>query len=279
VRLTLALALAACSSPSPVDAGRVDSGSTDAGSNDSGVDGGRAIDAGRTSDAGSTDALSDHRDRLIATLGAPCATWASFDESQRAVFLTITHRFFLSQTPDGRSMLDHVERLHLVLGGGSSGETCGGSENNRLFLGIDPYLHGLLVDTWNGARVIGDGGGSTWLHTRDSAGPHDPFDASDETDVGLSCTFLFEDDDSRPPTAQAHFFLPGSEVAIERGDISLPADPRMLEIDHDYNCLHDSNPTCRDFIDRYTSNYGDFACAWVPSACAPIGTECFRSVE
>lgn len=270
----LAYALAiGCTSAEAID-GR-DAGAMVA---DAGRDAGRAaMDSGH--DSGRAEGLDAHRDRLLVTLGEPCATWASFDESQRAVFLTITHRFFLSQTPDGLSMLDHLERVFAVLGGGSSGTSCGGSENNRLFLGIDAYLHGLLVDTWNGARAIGDGGGSTWLRTRDAAGPHDPFDASDESDIGLRCTAFFEDSDSRPPTAQAHFFLAGSEVPIARGDIMLPADPRMLEIDQDYNCVHDSNPTCRDFEDRYRDHYGDFGCEWVPSACTAVGTGCYRSVE
>jgi hypothetical protein len=175
-------------------------------------------------------------------------------------------------------MLSHVERLYLVLGGGSDGSTCGGSENNRLFLGMDDYLWGRMVETWDGDAVIEDGGGSHWLHTRDIAGPHDPFDASNETDTGLRCSLLIETSESRPPTAQAHFFLEGSAVAVERGDgISLPTDPRMLEIDHDFDCVHRSNPTCSDFEDRYRESHGDYECDWVPSACTPEGTGCHRS--
>ena len=41
-------------------------------------------------------------------------------------------------------------------------------------------------------RFFGDGGGSTWIHTEDLAGPHDPFTASTETDTGLSCLGLIE---------------------------------------------------------------------------------------
>jgi hypothetical protein len=227
-------------------------------------------------DAGGGDSsLTALRDRLFATFtDTPCATWASLDESQRAVFLTITHRLLLAHLPDGSPALAHLTRLHLVLGGGSSGGSCGGAENNRLFLSMDDALWQGMVDTWGGASVLDE----PYVHTRDAAGPHDPFDASIESDAGLRCTFLIETGDSRPPTAQAHFFLDGSAVPVERGTgISLPADPRMLEIDQDFNCIHDSNPTCRDFDEKYRVGYGDFECEWVPSACAPSGTGCYRS--
>lgn len=230
------------------------------------------------SDAPTDEVLAVHRDRLIATLGEPCATWAAMDDSQRAVFTTITHRLFTSRAPDGSTLLAHVTRIYVVLGGGSSGTTCGGADNNRVFVATDAMLHGWLVETWNDGTPLADDGESTWIHTRDAAGPHDPFDASVETDTGLRCTLIFEDGDSRPPTAQAHFFE-GAPVAFMRGDASLPSDPFMLEIDQDYNCVHDSNPTCRDFLDRYRTNHGDFECAWVPSGCTAIGTGCHPDVE
>jgi hypothetical protein len=253
---------------------------------DSGVDAGMAADApadaGRdveSSDAAGAPRLAELRDRLFGTMTAtPCATWASMDASRRAVFLTLTHRLFLSRTPDGMTALDHLDRLHLVLGGGSSGSTCGGAENNRLFLSMDTYLWERMVETWSATGAIEDGGGGVWVHTRDAAGPHDPFDASIETDSGLRCTLLIETSGSRPPTAQAHFFLAGSAVRVERGaGISLDVDPEMLEIDHDYNCIHDSNPTCRDFEDRYRTHYGDFECDWIPSSCTSTDTGCYRS--
>lgn len=266
----------------PLDGGPAD-GSPDAGSpidaGAGGVDAGEGADAAAGSDAAVPDVLAFLRDRLLATAtDDPCGTWASWDESQRAVFLTLTHRLFTSHTPDGRSMLWHATHLYLVLGGGSDGTSCGGSENNRLFLAMDDYLWARMVETWDDMEVISDDGGAFWVHTGDIAGPHDPFDASDETATGLSCTLLFENPDSEPPTAQGHFFLEGSAVPVERGSgISLPADPRMLELDQDYNCIHDSNPTCSDFADRYREHHGDFVCDWVPGACTPVGTGCYRS--
>ena len=245
-----------------------------------GPDAAVANDAASAIDAAGPSSLSGHRDRLLSTLGDEvCSTWASFDQSQRAVFLTLTHRLFLAGTPDGEPAIAHLTRLHLVLGGGADGGDCGGAENNRLFLSMDDYLWQLAVDTWEGGRVIDDGGGSTFLRTRDVAGPHDPFDASIESDVGLRCALLIETSESRPPTAQAHFFLEGSEAPVERGSgISLPADPRMLEIDHDFDCVHRSNPTCSDFEEKYRRHYGDFECEWTPSACEAVGTGCYRDV-
>lgn len=145
---------------------------------------------------------------------------------------------------------------------------------------MDAYLHARMVETWDGTTSIEDGGGGSWIHTEDAAGPHDPFDASNETQTGLDCVLLFERSGSRPPTAQAHFFLDGSARRVERGEgISLDVDPHMLEIDLDFDCVHDSNPTCGDHEQRYRDNHGDFACEWVPSACAPIGEGCYRAAE
>lgn len=279
----LMLVIPGCShAPSEPDAGARADATVDAGS---GADTG-AVDSG-TMDSGAADAMGEgatlaaHRDRLLATLdGSPCASWAAFDESRRAVFLTLTHRLFIARTPDGLPALAHITRVYVVLGGGSSGETCGGAENNRLFLAMDAYLHDLMVRTWNRTdELVEDGGGSHFVHTRDLAGPHDPFDASIETDIGLSCTLLIEDGDSRPPTLQAHFFVE-APTAVMRGDgISLPADPFMLEIDHDYDCLHRSNPTCSDFDEKYRDNYGDFMCEWVPEGCTTTASGCYRSVD
>ncbi|MBX3272932.1 MAG: hypothetical protein KF729_21900 [Sandaracinaceae bacterium] len=247
-------------------------------------DGATELDAG--ADAGDDAAAPDGslaalRDALFATYSAaPCASWAALDRSQRAVFLTLTHRLHTSRLPDGRSVLEHIDRLYLVLGGGSSGTTCGGAANNRLFLSMDDVLWTALVATWERERIIDDGGGGAWVRTRDAAGPHAPFDASTETETGLDCVLLFERSGSRPPTAQAHFFLEGSAARVERGaGISLEADPYMLEIDHDFDCLHDSNPICDDHERRYRDNHGDFECGWVPSACTPAGDGCYRSAS
>lgn len=261
---------------------RPDAGSADADA----VDAVDATDVIVAADAAVVDAgrpalgLDGERDRLVATLGEPCAVWRGFDRSQRAVFLTISHRLFVGRAPDGRTMLSHVTRLYRVLGGGSSGTTCGGSENNRVFVQIDDALWGWLGQAWSGMRPLTDGAGSRWVRSRDIAGPHDPFTASDETESGLRCVLLFETGESRPPTGQVHFFRRDEDAEpVRRGSgVSLPADPRMLEMDLDFNCVHDSNPTCGDFASRYTRNHGDFACGYVPTGCTAEGDGCFRGV-
>jgi hypothetical protein len=236
------------------------------------VDAASAVDAPAVSVT-----LADHRDRLfrgnpaLGTGADVCARWSSLDASRRAVFLTLTHRLFLSRLADDTPVLAEVTAARLILGGGASGTSCGGAENNRLFLTISPRLWQALVDTWNGTETIGDGATSTWIHTEDLAGPHDPFTASTETDTGLACLGLIELSGSKPPTAPAHFFLDGDAVPVQRGPgIDLPADPYLLELDHDFDCLHQSNPLCpgRDFAAEYVTRYGDFVPTWAPTGCS-----------
>ena len=77
------------------------------------------------------------------------------------------------------------------------------------------------------------------------------------------------------------FFLEGSQVPVQRGpDVDLPADQFTLEIDLDFDCLHQSNPVCpgRDFEQKYIDNYGDFECEWVPLLCAPTQAGCYPPV-
>jgi hypothetical protein len=215
-------------------------------------------------------ATAGDRDRLFAGYaeGDSCTVWTALDDSQRAVFLTLTHRLSVSMTPDGQTMLSHVDAVYLILGGGADGTACGSGENNRLFVSMDRYLWERMVDAWNNELAITDGGGAYWAKTNDIAGPHDPFDASSETQSGLSCALVVELPDSKPPTAQAHLFRDGSATRVERGPgISLDADPHMLEIDHDFDCFHQSNPTCGDFAQRYVDNYGDYGADWTPAGC------------
>jgi len=215
--------------------------------------------------------LGGLRDRLFSTYvdSDACGNWVALDESQREVFLTLTDRLFKSTMPDGTPMLAHFERLYLILGGGSDGGDCGGGENNRLFLSMDAELWELMVAAWNEEMWIQDGGTDTfWARTNDIAGPHDPFDASSETQSGLRCILITELPDSQPPTGQSHFFLDGSATRVERGPgIDLDADPYMFEIDHDYDCFHQSNPTCGDFAERYRDHYGDYEPDWAPAGC------------
>ena len=66
---------------------------------------------------------------------------------------------------------------------------------------------------------------------------------------------------------------------MTRGAVEIAPDPWALEIDLDYDCLHRSNPTCRDFAERYRDGYGEFGCEWVPTACEPVGDGCYRGAS
>lgn len=231
--------------------------------------------------------LDDWRDRLfranpaLGEGGDVCARWTSLDPSRRAVYLTLTDRMFLSTTTDGLSLLAHTVSMDLILGGGDDGRACGDDENNRLFLTVDDDGYARVVETWGGMLSIDDGGGDKWARSGDATGAHEPFDASLETETGLRCLGLVELPGSYPPTGQIHFFLPGAAQPVERGDISLPLNPNLIEIDHDFDCLHRSNPLCpgESFDQEYVATYGDFDCMWIPRGCTAVGTACYPAAE
>lgn len=236
-----------------------------------------------------------------------CTAWRDLlDESQRMVFLTITHRLTTSRlapvsvaptavyyplyeayVPDGQTPLDHIAAVYSIAGGhgpqrGSGVGSCGGGDNNRLFVSMDRNLWlalglanatsgsvgnpGPLLDRWNNRN---------WRESQDIAGPHDPFTVSDETTYGS-------------PRGQVHFWLPRTNpertayvIPVEpaSGPVWRPGvggidDPYMLEMDQDYNWTHESNPLCSDYLNDYVANHGaagpDYIdLDWEPAACAP----------
>lgn len=206
------------------------------------ADGGSADDGG-ASDAGSDAnapsgprSLKDNRDRLIDTLARQrsttrCPLWASLSATQRGVFLTITDllgkRSFVTNDPPGartgadlETALDHVEHLYELRDKGAIGN--GGGDNNRMWLRADARLIAALRDT--------DGALPEWGASSDIAGPHAPFDATSETAFGQ-------------PRGQAHFWAKdASAKALGRPGVETVNDPRVVEIDIDYNIIHDSNP-------------------------------------
>jgi hypothetical protein len=118
-------------------------------------------------------------------------------------------------------------------------------------LSIDATLHAALVATSGGTSALADiPSGARWRPSRDFAGPHAPFTLSDETERGA-------------PRGQLHIFRdPTSAPATQplgRVDLETLVDPYALEIDHDYDCPHNSNALC-----TYTT-YGPF-CAPQPAA-------------
>ena len=87
--------------------------------------------------------------------------------------------------------------------------------------------------------------GTFWRDSHDAGGPHAPFDLSDETDQGA-------------PRGQTQYFSdPTSALAnmpLGRQDLTTLVDPYALEMDQDYDCVHNSNPSC-----SYTRRMGSSA--------------------
>lgn len=203
--------------------------------------------------------LAQQRDRLLATLpGGRCAAWAALDEDQHAVFLLVTDllgkRTLLA---DGTSALAHVTRVHALRGRQHEGclRCCGDREHNRAYLSLDDALIAAFRDDQL----------PVWRDTRDVAGPHAPFSASSETELGQ-------------PRGQAHFFADDADVvAIERPGVEGVVDAHALELDLDFNLLHESAPTCEYFGESGLSRYqelwgahgmgGDAELAFVPAGC------------
>jgi len=216
---------------------------------------------------------------------SPCDMWMALDPSSRATFLTLTARMQGSLLADGTSMLHHVTTLYRVTGGQDATDTdpgsCGGGEYNRMITSMDATLHDALVAA-NDHQGAPDAGGAYdladipaggfWRDSHDLAGPHAPFDLSDETDGGA-------------PRGQVQYFRdPGSTAAttaLGRLDLETLVDPDALEIDQDYNCTHDSNPLCEYTfygpacapetaklgVDVYGDTYGVVSLDYWPSAC------------
>lgn len=240
------------------------------------------------------DSLPANRDRLFLTYVAflkatdVCATWKKLTPSAQAVFLTLTARLQGSKLGvDGSSMLGHVTKAYRIAGGENATATdpgsCGGGEFNRLILSIDARLHDSLVtaNTNKGANNgpkpdiedVQIGAGSYWRESQDLGGPHAPFDLSDETQNGA-------------PRGQVQYFKdPTStlaKTALGRTELLTLVDPNAMEIDQDYDCVHNSNPSCdyttygpacfpetsKAGTQMWTDKYGNFDPTWQPAACA-----------
>ena len=267
-----------------------------------------ATDAALEADApGGGDDLDSNRDRLLgtyydflkasvttpqsnglsgSTVTSVCDVWKKLDPSSQAVYLTLTARMQGSKLRvDGASMLHHVVKLYRLVGGegatATSNGSCGGGEFNRMIMSMDPVLHDAQVaaSTHKGAKQS-DGKydisdvvpASFWRDSHDAGGPHGPFDLSDETDQGA-------------PRGQTQYFRdPTSTLAkspLGRQDLGTLVDPLALEMDQDYDCVHNSNPSCsyvtygpacfpmasKSGVDIYTASYGGIDPTWKPKGC------------
>lgn len=212
-------------------------GGSDADGDDDDDGGGAEMDGGTTlPPRGAT--LQQNRDRLLDDYAARhaqtrCEAWGALSASQQGVFLTLTDllgRRTIHLHDDGAgddTALDHVLRIEAIRGTDTSCwyiRCCGGGEFNRLFFTVDEEL---IADL----RVSGPAL-PAWAPTRDLAGPHKPFTQSVETLHGQ-------------PRGQAHFFARDEQaVPLSRPGVENLADPRLVEIDVDYNLVHESAPDC-----------------------------------
>lgn len=186
-------------------------------------------DTGIDAPVGPSITLKDNRDRLIDTLAVVkgttrCPLWKALTPTQKGVFLTITDllgkRTFMGASPSTGTALPHVTKVYEIRDKGGFGN--GGGDNNRIFLQFDATLIAAMRDV--------DGPLPEWAKSTDAAGPHDPFDATSETVNGQ-------------PRGQSHFWSADDKAKpLGRPGVETVNDARVVEIDIDYNFLHDSNP-------------------------------------
>jgi hypothetical protein len=202
--------------------------------------------------------LTLERDRLLDTLGPRCDVWSGFDDGQRAQLLLLTDLLGKrSALEDGSSALAHVVTLYAVRGQRSEGcvRCCGDGEYNRAYFSVDDAL----------AHALRTGGLAAWEDSNDLAGPHDPFTMSLETRAGQ-------------PTGQAHFFARNEDaVPLGRMGVEGVNDAHAIEIDIDFNLVHESSPLCEyggeTGLERYERVWrdegagGDAELAYVPTGC------------
>jgi hypothetical protein len=303
VRLLIFVAACSASTPSaedgatsPADAAPADAALADLAA---AADLAAPADATLTTDGGVRTPLEANRDRLLKTYlaylkstGTPqsngldgnnladvCALWTQLQPSGRDVFLTLTARMQGSRLgDDGSYMLDHVTKVYRIAGGqgatATSAGSCGGGEYNRMIMSMDAHLQKSLLaaNTRKGAApydIADIPPTSYWRDSHDAAGPHAPFDLSDETNAGA-------------PRGQVQYFKdPASALAnsaLGRMDLTTLVDPLALEMDQDYDCVHNSNPDC-DYITYgtaclpqasksgvaiYQMNYGSIDAGYAP---------------
>jgi len=308
-RLAWALCLAACGSPAgnpSNDAGPTDTGvGLDSGADASSADALSEADAIANACAG--DTLVANRNRLLQTyyeflkgnattpqsnglsssnVTSSLDVWKKLDPSSQAVFLTLSARMQGSALgKDGTSMLSHITKIYRITGGQGATSTdpgsCGGGEYNRMIMSMDAELQAaqLAANKDQGALQsnnkydIGDAVPSSfWRDSHDLGGPHAPFDISDETDTGA-------------PRGQTQYFSdPKSTLAnsaLGRQDLMTLVDPYAIEMDQDYDCVHNSNPLCTYTTygalcfpepaelgtQIYSATYGSYGPSYSPAAC------------
>lgn len=191
--------------------------------------------------------LDDDRDRVLETYAGVkgvadrCAAWSALNGTQKGIFLTHTDML------GNRSCMEnggancaatadqafaHVFKLWAINGSDpscsctitSTGYKCcnGGGEFHRIYFSADDLLIQYLRNVSAGLPE--------WGPSKDLAGPHDPFTQSDETATGS-------------PRGQVHFWAKVEESkSLTRNGVNGVTDSYIVELDNDYNIVHDSNP-------------------------------------
>ncbi len=218
-----------------------------------------------------------------------CSVWNSLGSNQKGVFLTITDQFWgtwmYQQTPeyvygcvsndsnwDGsgsgdcpaydaeapnegcgyqcyprqvwtgqylpregyqfEKMLDHVSKIYEIAANKPDCSRDWGAEFDRFWFQADDALIFAL-------RNIDFSAPTGWGRSSDLGGPHSPFTQSRETNAGK-------------PRGQTQEFAWDYEATWYTRGVTTPIlDPHLVEIDMDYNWVHDSNPEC-----YYEGEYG-----------------------
>jgi hypothetical protein len=187
--------------------------------------------------------LDDDRDRVLETYAGVqavadrCAAWSKLDDVQKGIFLTHTDMLGNRSCMENAGActdlaLAHVFKLWAINGSDptcsctktSTGYNCcnGGGEWHRIFFTADDLVIQYLRNVSAGLPE--------WGASSDLAGPHDPFSQSDETGTGS-------------PRGQVHFWAKDSDAStLTRNGVKGVSDAHIVELDNDYNILHDSNP-------------------------------------
>jgi hypothetical protein len=136
-------------------------------------------------------------------------------------------------------LIDHVDGLYAVLDGGDpyGRGSCGGENNNRIFVSLDEIGISAIRNIYPlflpGIKSSGD------------RNQHGDFKGRRDTIHGQ-------------PRAQFHYFLWDHEAKpINRREMSAVFDPWAMEVDIDYNWIHDSNPLCTYSGDLGLDDYRD----------------------
>jgi hypothetical protein len=161
-----------------------------------------------------------------------CTAWNSLSKPAQGAFLTLTNRLQISYLPDGSVPLDHVTKLYSIQG--DPDNDCHGGDDNRIFVSMDDYLWEAMAYANIGyITTIDANGNNDWKTSSDLAGPHSPFDASNETSYGH-------------PRGQVQFWISdnGFYYPVCRVDLNCVVDANILEMDQDYDWNHPSSTEC-----------------------------------